>query len=187
MFDVIAHLEIALDKASRSEVPLDVTRLRTVIDRAEALWVRSVGAAERAGEWQAEGFVSSAAWLREKCRLAPGDAASTVKLARTLDAMPALAEAFAAGEISRRHAQVVSCARTPERRAVFDELDETLTNAARTLKPHDLRRVVQRATDAIDGDGGASRDRAQYAQRGLHISDGLDGTAYGAMTLEPEG
>src|SRR5689334_2911399 len=169
MFDVLDELEVALDKAASSDAPIDVARLRRLLDRGEALWVGAVGAAERAGEWQAEGFVSSAAWLREKCRLTHGDAASAVKLARTLDAMPALAEAFAAGEISRRHAQVVSCARTPERQPVFDELDETLTGAARALKPHDLRQVVQRATDAIDGDGGASRDRAQYGQRGLHI------------------
>jgi Domain of unknown function (DUF222)/HNH endonuclease len=187
VFDVLDELETALDKAAASEGPLDAARLRRLVDRAEALWIGAVGDAERAGVWQADGYVSSAAWLRHTCRLSHGDAASAVKLSRTLAAMPAVADAFGAGEISRAHAQVVSYARTPERADVFDELDQTFADAARRLNPSDLRKVVQRVTDAIDGDHGRHRDRDHHARRRLHVSVGLDGMSYGDLVLEPEG
>jgi uncharacterized protein DUF222 len=187
MFDPLDELEAALDKVAAAESPIDVVRMRQLIDRAEALWVRSVGAAERSGVWADDGFLSTASWLRDSCRLDHTQAVSTVKLARTLDAMPTVAVAFEAGAISRAHAQVLSYARGHGREAAFDDLDDTLAEVARTLTPQELRRVVQRVTDALDGDGGASRDREQYARRRLHISEGLDGLAYGELVLEPEG
>ncbi|MCU1426287.1 MAG: hypothetical protein JWL83_287, partial [Actinomycetia bacterium] len=95
------------------------------------------------GEWQADGFVSSASWLRERCHLSHGDATSAVKLARTLEEMPAVADAFAAGDISRRHAQVISLARAPERGAPFAQLDGAFAAAARTLDPLRLRSLVR--------------------------------------------
>src|SRR5437764_10645471 len=102
MFDVLDDLETAIGKAA-TDPSVDVVRLRRLLDRAEAVWIQAVGAAVRDGAWQAEGHVSPAAWLRHRCRLSHPDAASAIKLARTLEAMPAVADAFAAGDISRTH------------------------------------------------------------------------------------
>jgi hypothetical protein len=187
VFGVLEELETAIDKAAACEEPLDAVRLRRLLDRAESVWVHAVGHADRDRVWVEEGFVSCASWLREQCRLDHNHAASTVKLARTLRAMPLVAEAFAAGEISRQHAQAISYGHAGARADAFEELDETFADAARKLRPYQLRKAVQYITDSLDGDGGRYRDRDQYARRRFHLSNGLDGMAFGDLVLEPEG
>ena len=97
MFDTLTDVETAVDKLLASESAADVVRLRRVIERLECAWLASVREAERSGEWQADGFVSTAAWLRAKCNLTPEKRTRSVPLARTLDSLPVTAEAFVAG------------------------------------------------------------------------------------------
>ncbi|HEY7137136.1 MAG TPA: HNH endonuclease signature motif containing protein [Acidimicrobiia bacterium] len=59
MFDVLDELEGALDKVAADDPPVDVARLRRLVDRAEFLRIRAARASERAGEWQADGSVSA--------------------------------------------------------------------------------------------------------------------------------
>jgi Domain of unknown function (DUF222) len=186
VFGALGDLAEAVDKLAVAEQPPDVAALRHEIDRLEFLWLRSVREAERTCEWQAEGFASSAAWLRERCNLSHNEAATAITLARTIEAMPELAAAFEAGTITRRHVLVVSFARTPARDAAFRLLDAAFAEAATTLSPNQLRAVVQHACDAIDGDGGAGEERARLDRRALYLSELLDGMGAVQGTLDPE-
>jgi hypothetical protein len=186
MFGVLDGLNDTIDKLLADEQPPDVIGLRRGIERLEFLWLRSVREAERSGVWQADGFVSSSAWLRERCGLTHTEACSAIKLARTLEAMPALAAAFETGAITRRHCLIVSLSRTPGRDAAFRELDATFTAAARHLSPEQLRTVVGRACDAIDGDNGLGEERNRLGRRALYLSDLLDGMGALNGTLDPE-
>ena len=102
--DALDVLDDAVAKVAASEALLDVVRLRALANRVELVWLRAIAAAERRGEWHAQGYLSAAAWVRHRCGLthpAAIDAlgcARTLALgcARTLDAMPALAGAFEA-------------------------------------------------------------------------------------------
>ncbi len=52
-----------------------------------------------------------------------GVASATVKLARKLEKLPLVAEAFAEGAISERHASIIATAATAERMAEFTNLE----------------------------------------------------------------
>ena len=74
------------------------------------------------------------------------------------------------GKISRHHAAVIADAYTPERAAELAPLEEIFVTAARRLDPGDLRDLVRRAVDAIDGDGGAGTDAEASAKNRFHAS-----------------
>jgi hypothetical protein len=155
-------------------------------DRAEFLWIRAARASERAGEWQADGAVSAASWLRARCGLTHGGASSALRLGRMLESMPEVAEAFAAGDISRHHVAVIERASTPDRRDVLDSLDAELADAARRLDPQRLRAALRHVCDALDGDGGAANDDVQHTRRRAHLSRTLDGMGILDALLDPE-
>lgn len=187
MFDVLTVLEEAIDKVAACEASVDIARMRAAIERLEHAWLERVRAAERSGEWHAEGYVSSAAWLRERCRMTHGAAAAAIELARKLESLPATSEAFASGAISRTHAVVIARAATAERADAIAEVESALVLAAESVAPKQLRDVVQQVTDAIDGDGGASAACARYERRRLHVSPMLDGMVAIDGLLDAEG
>ena len=182
MFDSVANVEVAVEKLLASECAHDVARLRRVIERLECAWLASVREAERSGEWQADGFVSTAAWLRAQCNLTPAAARSSVRLARTLESLPVTSEAFAAGEISRTHVEVIAGAARPE----LAHVEAPLVEVARNATPVALRQIVQQVTDALDGDGGAVRANGQFERRAVYLSSTLDGMGALNGTLDPE-
>ena len=70
--------------------------MRTAIERLEHAWLERVRDAEQCGEWLTEGHVSTAAWLREKCRMTHGAATAAIEMARRLEHLPETSEAFPA-------------------------------------------------------------------------------------------
>ncbi len=148
--------------------------------------MRTVGAHDRSGAWLDDGAVSSAAWVREHCRVPHGVARATVDLARTLPSLPATSEAFARGDISRRHAEAIANACTSERRDAIVDFESALVDAARVASVRELRGIVQHVTDAIDGDGGAATANEHHERRRLHVSPTLDGMVAIDGLLDPE-
>ena len=59
--------------------------------------LHKIAAYDRAGGYTSDGYTNTAVALRVTCRLDHGVAAGHVKLARKLDLLPDVAEAFAAG------------------------------------------------------------------------------------------
>jgi hypothetical protein len=157
---------------------VDVVALRREIDRLEHVLLRGVADADRRAQWQDEGFLSTAAWLREKCRLDHGVATRTVVTAQRLESLPKLAAAFADGDVSRGHVERITEACTPDRIDAIVEVDSELADAARLAKPSELGKIVARLTDALDGDGGAAADEARYERRRLHVTPGFDRMAH---------
>lgn len=187
MFDVLDELDDAIDKVAGSDAPVDVARLRRLVDRAELLWLRAVRDSERAGEWQAGGAVSPAAWLRDRCGLTHGTASAALRQGRMLETMPEVAGAFAEGEISRQHVAMIEQACTPERRTAIEALDVQVADVARNADPQRLRQVMRRIGDALDGDGGAANDEQQHGRRRAHLSRTLDRMGVLDALLDPEG
>ena len=175
MFDVMGDVETAIAKLLASEEHLDIARLAAVRAQLECAWLRAIDDFARSDEWRTAGFVNAASALRAKCRVTPAAAHADLNLAAKLRELPGVAEAFAAGEISRQHAGVIATAATSERANAMRELESTLVDAARALTPAELRPLVDRITDALDGDDGAARANAQYARRRLHVSRTLGG------------
>jgi hypothetical protein len=160
---------------------------RRALDAAEAEWLAMVAAYDRAERWRADGFVSAAAALAAECHLSEGAARGHVELARSLEEMPAVAEAFGAGDVSRQHASVLAKACTPERLDAIAELLPTLVTAAARMPARELGAMVQHAVERLDGDGGAAEDERLRARRCVRVSRRLDRMVAGEVVLDPEG
>ena len=148
---------------------------RRTIDALEAEWLEDVADYDRSEGFRADGFQSAASALRTECRLDAGVAHMYVNVARKLEKLPVVADAFLRGEISLRHASVVANAYTAERAAEISNLETEFVDAALKQPPHELRGLVQYATDAIDGDGGAADDDTMHKRRRYHGSTTLNG------------
>ena len=94
---------------------------RKVIDALEADWLHDLAEYARSGDWQTAGYFNVASALRHTVRIDQGVAQGYVNLARKLDALPLVAAAFAEGDISLRHAQVIANAATAERVGTISE------------------------------------------------------------------
>ena len=186
MFDPLDELEAAIDKVAAFEGVVDVERIARLCERVEFLRVAAVGAYDRSGAWELDGFQNAAAGLRARCRVESGAAHGTVRLARRLQELPEVSAAFAAGDISREHARVISRAWSPERAAMLAGIEADLVTLARLTSPGLLRSKVREMTDAFDGDGGAGNDAAQDAKNTLTFDATLDGRFEPHGSFDPE-
>jgi hypothetical protein len=186
MFDVLDDLEAAIDKLAADEGSVDVVRLCELAERLEAQRLRAVAAFDRSCSWAAEGFVSPASALRAKTRCSHGHAMRSVRLARKLDALPEVATAFGAGEISSEHVVEITGPYTPQRAAMIEGIETELVEFARNHTPLQLRGAVQRMVDAFDGDGGADRDKHQQELNKvtLSLTTGQRGILNGSLDAE---
>ncbi|HTL85592.1 MAG TPA: DUF222 domain-containing protein [Acidimicrobiia bacterium] len=175
MFSAVDDLDDAVQKMLVSEPCGDVERIVRIAEQVEFLKLREIAAFDRSADWQAEGFVSTAAALRAKCRMVHGVAHASIALARKLESLPVVAEAFGAGEISRHHAVAIASAYTPERATMIEGIEAELVDLARLTHSGGVREAVTRMSDAFDGDGGAGSDADQYQLNRLHISSTLGG------------
>jgi hypothetical protein len=154
-------------------------------DRVECLRVRAIGAFDRSGDWQRDGFLSAASAVRACARLTRGQAHAAIELARKLEELPETAAAFGAGEISRRHAEVIADGCTPERAEMMRGIELELVEFARIADPRELRGAVRRVTDAFDGDGGASASEIEHAKNRVTFSTtGTRGVLNGDLDAE---
>jgi len=185
----LGSLRVEVEKLVASEAPVDpvaVHELRVMLDYA---WTRACEEYDRAEAWRDDGFASAASALRARCGVAQGVARRTIDLGRKLrTTLPETARAWARGEISGAHAQVIANAYTPGRTAALRalELEEAFVDAARAAPPPVLAGVVRRATDAIDGDGGADAEARRRERRRFHMSRTLDGMWAGDFLLDDE-
>ncbi len=186
MFDALADVETAVAKLQASETAPDVVRFAKVRNQLEHAWLGAIEEYDRSEEWVEEGFAVAASALRVKCGLTQGAANASLKLARKLRQLPVVSDAFAAGEISRQHAAVVAEACTTERATTISELEKPIVDAAKVATPKELGQIMQRITDALDGDDGATSANEKFARRRLHMSEMLDGMVKLDGLLDPE-
>lgn len=183
--DGIAALTAALDTLAAVDLTATPTvalgeqlvALTRLAARLDAQQLRRLERFDRAGGAAATGAASTAAWLRHACRLAPAEAASRTGCARRLtDTLTATAAALAAGEISYRHAAVLSTATTGIPQQATTAAEPTLLTAARQLNPQQLCTVTTHWRHALDADTTRHDEDTAHAQRRLSISTTLGGT-----------
>jgi hypothetical protein len=99
---------VALDIAALSDVEaLDALRaLHPLLCQTEALQTQLIGAVHRRGSATLDGSVSTLSWLR--CRLRLGDAGTQIRVAKALQGLPHVAEAYGRGEMSFAHAAAIT-------------------------------------------------------------------------------
>ncbi len=152
-----------------------IAKKRQAIDALEAEWLADVAEYDRSGGWHADGFFSTASALRHVCHVDQSVAQQYVSLGRKLEKLPEVAAAFADGDLSLRHAQVLANAYTAKRAAALADVEAQLVGVARECTPKELHGILRQYTDQVDGDGGAANDAADLDTRALYLSQTLGG------------
>jgi hypothetical protein len=179
---------VALDVAALSDVEvLEALRvLRPLLCQTEALQSRLIGAAHGRGAAVLDGAVSTVSWLR--CRLRLGDAGAQVRVAKALQGLPHVAEAYGRGEMSFAHAAAITeVARDIQPEALAAGADKLLAEQATTLGPAATRRAAVRIRDHFDPDAAERRTRRVFDDRWLAVDRSIHGCVSIQGVLDPEG
>jgi hypothetical protein len=202
----VAEVHAMLDRmhagAAQPLMPGEHGRVVAELDRAvrriEALELKVVAAAERAGTAQDAGFTNTTAWVAKTTTVSRADAARQVALATDLESgHDATAAALDDGLVSPGHAAVIVHATGQLPAGVSNEqrqvVEATLVEKASRFSPDQLRRVARRAIEAVEPDQWvvdahenelvrseeqAARDRCSLT---LHLNG--DGTTTGHFTV----
>jgi hypothetical protein len=173
-----------LDDNELSDAVLDLHRQQA---RLAAATARLTAAMDTRRVWADDGSRSCGAWLAHRCRLPIGQARTPAWLGRRLRSMPATAEAFAAGDISQRHACMLASLGGGRTAELFARDEAELVDDAGRLSWADFCRAVEYWRQCADPDG-AERDAAHDgAFRRVHLSPGLRGTGHLDGLLTPLG
>jgi Domain of unknown function (DUF222)/HNH endonuclease len=164
--------------------------LRELIDQLEAVWLTAAADFDAGGGPAEDGAGSLAAWMRHRCRIAPGEAAARVRVVDALagalgEPMVATAVAMRDGEVSWRHADVV--ARTlrdvpADRRA---EAERALVPPAKSLDPLLLKRVGTELLHRLDADRADRAAVRRMERRGLDLAETYEGMVAVSGLLDP--
>ena len=132
---------------------------------------------------------STAGWLRNRLRMGANAAHSCVRTARALFRGPltATAQAVVDGEISVAHAGVVAAGTQHLPTHTTAAAEPVLLDAARSLDPPRLRRVLGHLQEVTDLDGAASRAERRAERRRLWLSPTLEGMVAVDGLLERRG
>ena len=182
-----AVLTLDPDTLDDAELADAVVGLHRQQARLAAATARLTAAVEARRVYAGDGSRSCGAWLAHRCRLPIGQGRARAWLGRRLRTMPATAEAFAAGDISQRHASVLASL-AGGRTAEFFACDEAeLLDDARRLSWPDFCRAVEYWRQCADPDGIEKDADHDEALRRIHLSPGLRGTGHLDGLLTPLG
>src|SRR5450759_3353236 len=146
----------------------DLVGLRVAVSRLESEFARRLVVFDRRGAAGVTGAVSTAAWLRQACRLSAGEASERVRTARVLaDDLAASADALAAGVISYAHARVLASAAGELPAESLPTVEPILVEAARHTDPAGLRALCTQVRTMLDPTG--AEEAAALAHDRRHL------------------
>jgi hypothetical protein len=146
---------------------------------------------EVSGAAEFDGLKAMTSWLRGHGHLSPAEAARVVRAGRALSQLPALASAFAAGQVTGEQAATIGRVADPEHLAAAAEqgvdlaaVDAVLTDVA-CERPHaDVAKAVHHYLDLLDADG---PEPDPTEGRRLAIVTHADGSITGRLDLDAAG
>ncbi len=164
----------------------DLVELQRAAARLAFEFTRRLAVFDARGACADDGALSTGAWLRHFCRIAPGAAHQHVKVAHQLDALPRLAAALAGGDVTYPHAAVIS--------AFAEQVGPEATAAGGGVPrrrrpdydPARLRHVTRRLRHAVDPDGALADAGQMVDRRRLRVVPTLWGMVDVDGALDPE-
>ncbi len=166
--------------------------LRRVIDALEVEFSRTLAASDALGDAELlDGARSTASWLRDTLRLAPGDAAERVRVARSSfsgDAPTAVAaDAVAAGQLTYDQLRAITGGTRdlegePARRAA-----DLLTGLGRQVDAQAIRVAARHLRCVVDPDGAQRSFAEKFDARRASFAPLLDGMYRMELLADPEG
>lgn len=174
------------DDYTIEELGEQLQELSRISDSLESVKLRFLHAFEQRGGHEIDGYVSVTSWLKDRCGFAGSAARARVRVSRALPHMPLTSAALADGDVSYTAVRLLADARDahPD---VFGEHEETLLEAARTLRIRGLRKAIAYWRQALDWDAAIADANHLYEMRRLHLSRSFGGTGRLDGVLDPEG
>ncbi|PLS75452.1 MAG: hypothetical protein CYG61_07225 [Actinobacteria bacterium] len=188
--DVLEGLKAELDKLCESD-PIDLRDSETIVElhrclaRLEAVTTTATAAFDAAGEWDADGARSAAAWLRARCHLPPTSAHRRVRLGRELRHLPATEDAWLAGDIHDSHVSSLVGVRKPATEEALERDEEMLVGEAKKLHFSTFSRVLAYWAQHADPDGTENEAKDNRDKRKMHLSQSFGGMWFGDLVLDP--
>ncbi len=163
----------------------EYVRLRRETTMLEARAAGLLVDIDRDGLFEDAGFLTAAAFLRNRMGDSAGEASRRVAEARGLVRHPVLGEAYGAAGLDRpRVALLLAAARVaPE---VFTRDEQVLVDSVAGLSFSDARRVVEYWKQAADHDAAVEDAEHLHGRRRLHVSETLGGMVRLDGKLDPE-
>jgi uncharacterized protein DUF222/HNH endonuclease len=168
----------SLGSVSTERLEADVCTMAGQLAAAMCSFLLHVGELDRREAWKSWECRSMAHWLSWKCGVGLRAAHDQVRVARALEALPAITAAFAAGTISYSKVRALVRVATPES-------DVDLVDFARCGTAAHIERIVagyERVRRLCDGDLAA----AQVAARGIWHETLADGNVELRVRLTPD-
>ncbi len=168
----------ALEAMSRDELGDRLAAAAAHLDAAECRFLRMLAVFDRRGAWTGEGVRSCAHWLSWRCGIGLNAAREKVRVARALEGLPKLSQAYGAGEVSYSKVRAVT-------RVACPETEDYLLYLAKTGTAAHVERVVseQRKLDRREARKQADRMRRE---RELTWHWDEDGALIVRASLPPE-
>jgi hypothetical protein len=132
----------------------EITELAAHVNAAMCRWLLLVGEFDRRRGWAVWGAKSCAHWLNWRCALSLATGRDQVGVARALEGLPEVREAFGAGRLSYSKVRALVRVATADTEAV-------LLETARCLSASQLERVVRGMRQVLDADGLSSAEVAE--------------------------
>ncbi len=178
----------ALDPAGMGagELAELLTGMDRELGRVRAQWLRHLATFDARGDASAVGGVSTTAWLRRTCRVDAREASRQVALARSLRELPETRTAAEDGDITVGHAAAIHQA---SRKLGLDrvrEVEATLVDAARRVRPGELRRLTQHLQHTLAPEASVEEASEKRTRRWLSVSTTFDGMVALDGLLDPE-
>jgi hypothetical protein len=168
-------MERTIDDLSLDELGDRLCEHAAHIASAEYRWLRLLSAFDRRRGWADWGIRSCAHWLNWKCGLDLRSAREKVRVARALDDLPAICEAFGRGEISYSKVRAITRIATPGTEA-------DLLMFARHGTTQHVEKIVRGYRRSISTEDANDRNEKRFVQ----IRYDEDGSVVIRARLEPE-
>ena len=161
--------------------------LREFSDRSEANQAEALRRFENSGAWAADGSLSIVAWLRAHGKLSGGAAMERVAIARQLEQLPHIQQAFQRGDLGYQHVAIMT--RTAEHvgTAAVQKAESTLLEAAKSQDPGQFVTFAKDFEQREDADAVLRESNRAFSRRYLHLSEPKDGLVRVDGLLDAEG
>lgn len=166
-----------------SDAVVALQRQRSRLDAAEA---RVLARWDSQRCWQPSGAKTGAAWLAWKQHLPISVARQRLRHARAVRDLPAIEEAWAAGDVDRSHVTTLIGVRNARTAEAFDQDGhKLLLDWARTVGFASFKSACDRYGIIVDPDGAEQRAEDDRNAREVHLSQSFCGMWFGKITLDP--
>lgn len=190
---MLADLTAAVDELAEADPATlgdgdTVVALHRELERLGAVVSRASGAFDTGRSWEDDGARSAASWLASRCRLPIEAARRRIRRGRRLRALPAVTEAWLAGEINQDHVDALCRVHASLGSERLDPAAEQwLVARAGELSWRDFRRTLAYWVQAVDPDGAEADAQALHDARRLHVSESFQGVWFLDGLLDPIG